>query len=264
MSNSTEDHEVTNGQPALIQSVDRAVSVLEILARRGEAGVTEIAAELGVHKSTAFRLVAVLESRGLVDQTADRGKYRLGFGIVRLAGAATVQLDLARESRVACEKLATDLGDTVNVAILDDGYAINISQARGTAAISSHNWIGQRTPVHATSSGKVLLAFQPDQVQDGILAGPLTRFTARTVTDGERLREELATVRERGWASTSEELEVGLNAVAAPIRTQDGAVVAAVSVSGPSYRLAENSFPDVAAHVVATAADISGRLGHFD
>src|SRR3712207_3721043 len=90
---------------AAVQSVDRALSVLEILAAQGEAGVTEVAAELGVHKSTAFRLVAVLESRGFVEQLADRGKYRLGFGIVRLAGAAAAQLDIAREGRRVCETL---------------------------------------------------------------------------------------------------------------------------------------------------------------
>src|SRR3712207_4813844 len=144
---------------AAVQSVDRALSVLEILAAKGEAGVTEVAAELGVHKSTAFRLVAALESKDLVEQLADRGKYRLGFGIVRLAGAATAQLDLAQEGRRTCEELAADLGETVNIAILDGERAVNISQARGPAALSSHNWVGRATPLHATSSGKVLLAF---------------------------------------------------------------------------------------------------------
>src|SRR5215218_8731933 len=109
MSNSGEGS--SRGQAALVQSVDRAVSVLEILARRGEAGVTELAGELGVHKSTAFRLVVALENRGLVEQVIDRGKYRLGFGVVRLASATAVQLDLSRESRAVCERLATDLGE---------------------------------------------------------------------------------------------------------------------------------------------------------
>src|SRR3712207_3749202 len=109
---------------AAVQSVDRALSVLEIQAAHGEAGVTEVAAELGVHKSTAFRLVAVLESRGLVEQLADRGKYRLGFGVVRLAGAAAVQLDIAREGRRVCETLAADLEETVNIAILDSDREI--------------------------------------------------------------------------------------------------------------------------------------------
>jgi DNA-binding IclR family transcriptional regulator len=263
MSNNSEERAGASGPAALVQSVDRAVSVLEILARRGEVGVTEIAGELGVHKSTAFRLVSVLENRGLVDQTADRGKYRLGFGVVRLAGAATAQLDLARESRLACERLAIELGDTVNVAIFDDGYAINISQVRGTAAITSHNWIGQRTPLHATSSGKALLAFQPAEVRKQVLAQPLQRFTARTLTEDDQLRGELARVCEQGWASTNEELEIGLNAVAAPIRAQDGTVVAAVSISGPSYRVSAESFPDVARHVVAAAVEISARLGYL-
>lgn len=262
MSNSDEQRDGANGQAA-VQSVDRAVTVLEILARRGEAGVTEVAAELGVHKSTAFRLIVVLEHRGLVEQTVGRGRYRLGFGIVRLAGATTAQLDLTRESRLVCERLANELGETVNVAILDHGHAINISQVRGTAAISSHNWVGQRTPLHATSSGKVLLAFQSEAVQEELLAGPIDRYTPMTITDPGALRKALVEVRARGWACTSEELEVGLNAVAAPVRGYDGAVVAAVSVSGPSYRLAAESFSGVADRVLAGAAEISTRLGYL-
>src|SRR3712207_5105390 len=148
------------GSVAAVQSVGLAVSVLEILAALWEAGVAEVAAELGVHKSTVCRLVAVLESRGFVEQLADRCKYRLGFGVVRLAGAAAAQLDIAREGRRVCETLAADLEETVNIAILDSDRAVNVSQARGPAALSTHNWVGQSTPLHATSSGKVLLAHE--------------------------------------------------------------------------------------------------------
>lgn len=243
-----------------MQSVDRAVTILEILARRGEAGVTEIAAELGVHKSTAFRLVGALEHRGLVDQPSDRGKYRLGIGMVRLAGAAAARLDLTVSSRAACERLADDLGETVNVAVLTDGYAINISQVRGRAAVSSYNWVGQRTPAHATSSGKVLLAFQPPAVPE---PARLERFTAHTIGTAAGLAEALAEVRRTGWASTAEELELGLNAVAAPVRDHEGAVVAAISTSGPSYRLPADRFPAVAARVLAAAREVSIRLGHL-
>jgi DNA-binding IclR family transcriptional regulator len=252
------------GSVALVQSVDRAVTVLEILARRGQAGVTEIAAELGVHKSTASRIVSVLERRGLVDQPQKRGKYRLGMGVVRLANVATAQLELAQESRAACERLAADIGETVNVAVYDDGWAVNISQVRGPAAVASHNWVGQRTPLHATSSGKVLLAAQPDEVRDALLAGPLERYTDRTVVDPGPLRRELDRALVRGWASTREELEVGLNAVAAPVYGYGGGVVAAVSVSGPSYRLVARSFPAVAERVVASATAIGTRLGAID
>jgi DNA-binding IclR family transcriptional regulator len=252
-----------SGGSVLVQSVDRAISVLEFMARRGDAGVTEIAEELGVHKSTAFRLVSVLERRGFVEQVSQRGKYRLGFGIVRLAGAASAELDLARECRDVCEKLAGDLGETVNVAVLDDGRAINISQVRGMAAVATHNWVGQRTPLHATSSGKALLAFQPPELQDAVIARGLKRYTPHTITDPDVLRTTLAEVREQGWASTREELEIGLNAVAAPIRDHRG-VVAAVSVSGPSYRMAKRAFPRITRRVTADAATISARLGHRD
>src|SRR3954471_5120646 len=206
---------------ATVSSGGRAGAVLEILAAHGEAGVTEVAAELGVHKSTAFRLVAVLESRSFVEQLADRGKYRLGFGVVRLAGAAATQLDIAQEGRPICEALAADLEETVNIAILDSDRAVNISQVRGPAALSTHNWVGQGTPLHATSSGKVLLAHAPDAVRKSLLTRELRRFTPATITDPELLRQHLDRIAEQGWGSTVEEYEVGLNAVAAPVRGAD-------------------------------------------
>jgi DNA-binding IclR family transcriptional regulator len=236
-----------------VQSVDRAVTVLEILARQGDAGVTEIAAELGVHKSTASRLIGALEHRGLVDQVGERGKYRLGLGMVRLAGAAASRIDLPQAAGPVCELLADELGETVNVAVLDDGHAVNICQGLGGAAISSFNWIGRRTPLHATSSGKVLLAFSDEDLRDL----PMTRFTERTVTDQARLAEQLRQIRERGWGSTSEELEIGLNAVAAPVY----GTKAAISVSGPSYRLTTDKFAGYAERLIAAAAQISTGLG---
>jgi DNA-binding IclR family transcriptional regulator len=261
---STEDGRAGDrGTAAPVQSVDRALSVLEILGARGEAGVTEIAAELGVHKSTAFRLVAVLEARGFVEQLADRGKYRLGFGIVRLAGATAAQMDLAQESRRTCEELAADLGETVNVAVLDGDRVVNISEVRGTSAISSHNWVGQRTPVHATSSGKVLLAFAAEPVRTSLLRPPLERYTDATVTDADELQQELEEVARRGWATTVQEYEIGLNALAAPVRDADGRVVAAVSVSGPSFRLPSGELGELAPVVVAATDALSRRLGFF-
>ncbi|WP_158843971.1 IclR family transcriptional regulator [Saccharothrix deserti] len=252
-----------NEQPAVqVQSVDRALAILDLLARRGEAGVTEIAAELDVHKSTAFRLVGALENRRLVEQVSDRGKYRLGFGIIRLAGATTATLDLPREGQAVCERLATELDETVNLAIMDSGAATNITQAYGSAAVTTRNWIGQRTPLHATSSGKVLLAWAEEPVLNAAL-DTLERFTPNTITSRSKLLAELDTVREQGWASTNEELEIGLNAVAAPIRGAGGTVVAAVSVSGPAYRLTVDSFASVTEKLLAGAYEISTRIGYF-
>lgn len=247
---------------ALVQSADRALAVLELLATRSPAGVTEIADELGVHKSTASRLVSVLEARGFVEQLSDRGKYRLGYTIVRLAGATFAHRDVGREARAACEALAEQVGETVNVSILDGGRAINVSEARGPSGVALQTWVGQSTPPWATSSGKALLAgLEPDVAADVVGASPES-FTSHTLIDPAALAADLERVRLRGWASAEEELEVGLNAVAAPVRDETGAVVAAISASGPAYRLRADRFTELAPLVVAAAAVVSRRLGH--
>jgi DNA-binding IclR family transcriptional regulator len=253
----------SNGPVSQVQSVDRAMAILDMLARQGEVGVTEIAHELEVHKSTAFRLVEALEVWQLVEQVSERGKYRLGFGIVRLAGATSARLDLSRESQAVCARLAVELDETVNVAIVDQGQATNVMQVYGSAAVTARNWIGQRTPMHATSSGKVLLAWSADEERE-LELGELTPFTPNTRTDWAKLEDELAEVRDRGWACTVEELEVGLNAVAAPIRAADGAVVAALSVSGPAYRMEPACYSAIAEKIVAGADEISVRIGYLD
>ena len=244
-----------------VQSVDRAVAILEILARDGEAGVTEVARELDVHKSTASRLLAALDRRELVTQDAARGKFRLGVGIVRLAGAASARLDVVQESRPVCRALAQEVGETVNLAILSGRDVLYLDQAAGPAALSPHNWAGQRIPLHATSDGKVLLAYLPEAERAEHLAPPLARFTARTITDIARFSGLLAEVRQRGFATAAEELEAGLTAIAAPVRDAEGRVIASVSASGPSFRIPAGRIPALAISVRRAAAEISRRLG---
>ncbi len=247
-----------------VQSVDRAAQVLEILARRGGAGVSEIAADLGVHKSTAFRLLSALEEHDLVAQARHRGNYELGFGILRLASAVPGRMDLVRQGRPVCEELARTMAETVNLAVLRSHYAVNLDQVRGPAAVSAQNWVGQLTPLHATSSGKIILANQPAERRDQLLAeSGLKRYTPRTVTSRAVLEQQFAEALERGWAATLEEYEVGLNAMAAPIRDPAGDVVGAVSVSGPAYRLGEERMAALAPALVEGGARISSRLGYL-
>jgi DNA-binding IclR family transcriptional regulator len=247
---------------AQVQSVDRAISVLELLAQ-GEAGITEIAGELGVHKSTVSRLVSVLEARGLVEQLGERGKYAIGFGVVRLAGAATGRMDLTKLGQPVCQTLADSFGETVNIAVHDAGVAINITQARGSAAVSAVNWIGQRTPLHATSSGKVLLAHLQVEERKRLVSLPLDSYTENTVVDADRLLAELETVAVQGYAACYEELELGLHAVAVPVRGHRGEVVAAMSASGPSYRLSRQRVAEIVPTMTEAAADLSAQLGYF-
>lgn len=243
-----------------VQSVDRALGILEVLARTGEAGVTDIAAQLEVHKSTAFRLMATLEAHRLVEQTSERGRYRLGVGILRLAGATTARLDLVQEARPICRKLAADTGETVNVAVLSESSALYLDQIAGSSALQPHNWVGQHIPLHATSNGKVLLSDLDDEGLDAVL-GKLSSYTPQTITRRSRLREELDQTRERGYAIAIDELEIGLTAVAAPIRNAHGDVVASMSVSGPSFRLPRGRVEEVVGLLVEAAAEVSHRLG---
>ncbi|MGZ8179905.1 IclR family transcriptional regulator [Williamsia sp. SKLECPSW1] len=248
--------------PASVQSVDRALEVLEILGRDGEGGVSDIADALGVHKSTVSRLVSVLESRGFVEQVSDRGKYRLGFTVVRLAGATMSRRDLGRESRDVCEPLADEVGETVNLAVLDDDRAVNVTEANGGAGIALRTFVGQSSPAHATSSGKVLLSGLSETRLTQVLPADLERFTAATIVTVAQLRVELETIREQGWGAARDELEEGLTAVAAPVRDHTGEVIAALSISGPTFRMGAERIPELSREAVAAAGAVSARLGH--
>ena len=254
-----------NTESGLVQSVGRAASILEMMAGgEGELGVTELGRRLGVHKATASRLVATLADHGLVEQNPATDKYRLGLGLVRLAGAATAGMDLVRLARPVLEELAERTRETVNLAVLDGDLVMNVDQIAGARSVASVSWVGRRTPCHCTSNGKVLLAFLDDVERERSLSLPLRSFTSNTITDPDLLRAELMEVRARGYARTVEEFEDGLNAVAAPIRRADGEVLAAVSVAGPAFRMRPAELPGIARHVVDTAATISGRLGYVE
>ena len=248
-------------QAGPVQSVDRAVTILEIIARTGLAGVTDIAAELGVHKSTASRIISTLEVRGLVEQDHNRGKYRLGLGILRLAGATTARLDIVQEARPITRLLAEQTGETINIAVLSDGAALYLDQASATASVQSHNWVGQRIPLHATSNGKVLLSGLSEAGIRATLGSKLQYYTPQTVTSLPRLLREIAEVLEQGYSVVTDELEVGLTAVSAPIRNAHGDVIASISVSGPSFRFTDDRADTAQDLLVRAAADISSRLG---
>lgn len=249
-----------NRDTGIVQSVDRAVTILEFLAREGEAGVTTVAEALGVHKSTAFRLIGTLEARGMVEQTEDRGKYRLGVGLIRMAGTTAARIDIVQASRPIGKRLAADTGETVNLAVLVDASALYLDQIAGAATLQPYNWVGQRIPLHATSNGKVLAAaLEADEVDR--LLPDLKRYTERTITRRRTLHRELAEVRREGYAVTVDELEEGMTALAAPVRDAHGDIVASLSVSGSSFRLTPDSREEIVALVVAAADEVSEALG---
>ena len=245
-----------------VQSVARAVRILELLAEGPEElGVTELGRRLGVHKATASRLLATLAEHGLVERNPVTDKYRLGFGIVRLAAVVTGGLDLVRQARPVLERLAEETSETVNLAVLDGDRVVNIDQIAAPHLVVNVNWVGKRTPLHCTSNGKVLLASLPARERARLLRGPLERLAPNTIVDKDLLQAQLLEAGVRGYAYTLEELEVGLNAVAAPVRDSGGGVIAAVSVSGPAYRFTRGRIPEVGGLARKAGADIARRMG---
>jgi IclR family transcriptional regulator, acetate operon repressor len=244
-----------------LQSVTRALRALELIADAGELGVSELGRRLGVHKATASRLAATLAERGLIERDPDTERYRLGFGLIRLAGAAMAGLDLVRTARPLMEDLADRTRETVNLGVLSGEDVIYVDQATGARSIVSVSWVGRRTPLHCTAAGKVLLAFAAPGEQGRLLSKPLSAETPRTIVDLPALLAQLEGVRTRGYAQTEEELEDGLNAVAAPVRQADGHTVAALSVSGPAFRVRSIDLPRLGRLTVDTAIATSRRLG---
>jgi DNA-binding IclR family transcriptional regulator len=247
--------------PGIVQSVDRAVALLEVLAAAGWASVTELARRMDVHKSTVSRLLSTLERRGMVERHERTQKYRLGFAVVRLASGVAAPADLPRIARSLSERLCDQTGETVNLAVLEGREVVNIDEVNRSDSVVVSSWLGRRTGLHMTSHGKVFLMHLPEAVRDEILNPPLQVCTPNTVTDPGELRAQLAEARTRGWAYTREELEIGLNAVAAPVFSADGTVVAALSTSGPAYRLTEARLSQVGTLTRRTAEEISRRLG---
>lgn len=245
-----------------VNSVHRAISILQVLARLGAAGVTEIANELEVHKSTVFRLLATLESRGLVEQTSARGRYQVAYGVAEIAAGAAQKPELGVTGRQTCQELAGEVGETVNIVVLDGNAVLTIEQVIGESALSAVNWVGKRAPIHATSSGKVFLAAMDADERTAALKGRLEAFTEHTITDRRQLEKQLAAVREQGYAFTYEEHAIGLTAVAAPIRGLRGEVIAAITVSGPNFRIDKDAIPVLAEQVIAAAEQISERNGY--
>ncbi len=246
-----------------VQSVDRAITVLQILARTGGAGVSEIAEEMGVHKSTASRLLSALDVRGMAQQDHDRGKYHLGFEILRLASSIPGRLSVAFEARPFLNALAARFQETVNLAVLRSNFAVNVDQAMGPSSLATYDWIGSLTPLHATSSGKILLAYLETAERDHILKGTgLPAFTANTVTSRHALEKQLKAAAAAGFATTYDELEVGMSAIAVPVRDHRGVVIAAVSISGPAFRFDPEKLPGLLEELKQTGQLISERMGY--
>lgn len=248
----------------MIQSVFRAVKILEYVAdRRGVAGLTEISKGLGIHKSTAHGLIATLEKCGYMQQDPKTGKYALGIRVFEMGQAYIANLDL-REIALACLKeLSLTYQETVHLAILSAEEIVYIDKVDGSRSIGIRSQVGGRNPAYCTGVGKVLLAGLDEQRIKKIYAGKtLRKYTPNTLADLPELLSQIRQVRGQGYALDLEEFELDLRCIAAPVKDSTGAIIAAISLSGPAHRLLDTAIPAIAAKVMETAGKISVRLGY--
>lgn len=248
------------------QSVERALGLLQALKDgQPELRVGELARLSGLGQSTVSRLLATLESLGYVERDDRSGLYRLGRELISLGGAALNQSALHREGRQIVQILACELGLGANLSERRGSALIYLANFEGSLAPRSYTLIGRRAPLHATGMGKALLCdLAPDELAALLPHEARPAYTTHTVTDLDRLHEELEVVRARGYATEIEELALGRACVAAPIRDRSGLVVAAISVSGPLSALdLGNREAQLARTLIERADQISVGLGYL-
>jgi DNA-binding IclR family transcriptional regulator len=249
--------------PARLSSVATAVALLKAFSESEvELGISALAKRLGIAKSTAHRLAATLVSEGLLEQDRDSGKYRLGIALFRLGALVRQRMDVSSEAKSFLYGLRERTSESVHLAILDGVEIMYVYNLESTQAIRMRSDIGVRKPAYCTAEGQAILAFQPPEVVEAVIAAGLAPRTPQTITAALRLGEALADIRRRGCAIEDEESEIGMRAIAAPVRDDSGGVVAAVGVAGPVTRLSRRTIATFVPHVIDTAAAISRRLGH--
>jgi DNA-binding IclR family transcriptional regulator len=240
-----------------IGAAQRAISVLDVLADGGELGTNEIARRTGMTPSTVSRQLGTLAASGLVERVSTTGRYRLGLRIVDLANALLARLDVRTVARPHLEDLVRRTGETATLSVPGEQDAITIDFVSSAHHVQPMSRLGRPSIAHATSAGKVMLAFSGRPLPDG----PLSSYTRGTITDPKKLAREIDVVHERGWGQAIEEREPGLSAIAAPVRSSRGDLEAIVALQGPSSRF-DRAAIETALPVLLEAADaISRDLG---
>lgn len=239
-----------------VQSIKRSFALLRALAL-GPVGVTELAERVELPKSTVARLLASLEDEQAVEQTEAGGEYRLGSGLIDLAGSAPRGRNLVAAARPHLLELAESMDEVAGLSIIDGGQVYYLDQTESSSNIRIRDWTGEHAPLHAVSSGLVILAHQRPDFINRYLASPLIRCTPWTMTDPGELRDRLEQIRSIGYVWVYEEFAEELNSVAAPVFEGEGRVEAALHVQGPAYRFPN---PDDTHDLGMAVIEAAGRL----
>jgi len=244
-----------------VRAVDRALDVLLCFSRQTpELSMTQIAEHIGIHKSTVHRLLATLEKKRFVQRDPDTGTYRLGIRLLQMAYLTLEQNDIRRLAVPFLQRLNDQYQENIHLAVLDDADVVYIYIIESHQRVILAAAIGQRLPAYATASGKAILAFLPDEVVRRILDRGMPQWTRYTPTSPDAFFEDLHSIRESGFATSEQEYEEAINAVAAPIFDLEGQPTASIAVAGPAYRLTRERMSEIGPVVVTTARDITREI----
>lgn len=247
-----------------VKSVDKACMLIEMVSDHPDGiGITELASQVGMYKSTVHRLLTTLMNRGYIEQDDQTGKYKLGYTLLDMGMKLLSSIDLRREALVYLQMLATESNEVVHLAILDQGEIVYVEKVESQNTIRMHSRVGKRVPVHATGLGKAILAFLPASETVSIIDKyGLPTLTEHTITERSTFLKSLEDTRAHGYAIDVEENQLGISCVAAPIWDNNRRVIAACSVSGPSVRITPDRMRELVPLVTRTGLQISERLGY--
>jgi DNA-binding IclR family transcriptional regulator len=250
--------------PYRVQVLDRALAALDVLASRSnECSLVELCTALKLHKSTVHRLMMVLEQHRLVVKDPETGRYRLGLKLFALGSKAIDGLDLRRHARPYLDRLQEQFGETVFFCILDEGQVFYVEKVESKQSVRTACTVGSRAPAYCTAVGKAMLAELPDSEVNGIVRRwGLKAVTPKTITTAGALKAELKAVRMRGYSIDDEEREEGLWCVGAAVRSHSGMPVAAISISGPAFRMTKERIPEIGKVLTRAANELSAELGY--
>ena len=248
----------------VVQSVDRALSILEVLSDYSEGlGVTEISDKIGLHKSTVHRLLGTLIYKGYVVQDAESNKYKITLKLFELGNKKVENMDILAASKPYTRELMEKVNEVVHFVIREGNNIVYIDKVEADNTIRMASTIGRRSPLYCTSVGKAILAQLSDEEVERIWnSSKIEKLTEFTITSLEEMKKELEKVRQRGYAIDNEENEPGVRCAGAPVFNRFGKVEGAISISGPTFRVTEDVVDKFASDVVKYASLISKELGY--
>lgn len=252
------------GNKTTVQSVERTFDVLESLAQaRRPVAISELSQKLGLHISTVHRLLATLIERGYARRDEATGKYGIGSRLLELAGTLSEQVDLRQEARPILERLAALVGETANLSVRSGENLVYIDQVQSARLVRMFTRVGSSAPLYCTGSGKLFLAYSlPASLKQYLQTARLEPRTKATITNPTILEQELHEIRRRGYSFDNEEMEEGVVCVAAPIFDRQNAMIAALSVSGPTSRMSPDRQPVIIEQVSQSAGEVSTIIGY--